>query len=120
MVISHENMFTIRQETVGLHLERSDDFPVMSCDNSQTNIRTLKGYDRNSSRNRRNTPVNGRNLSGKSWRLSGWNTASVFRMLFRCFPTGTGRHFLTWDDSLLKIKDFKDRAPHQKNFWRRR
>ena len=55
-------------------------------------------YDRNSSRNYRSTPVNGRNLSGKIPRLSGWNTAFIFRMLFRCFPTGTGRHFLTWAD----------------------
>ena len=35
-------------------------------------------------------------MSGKIRRLSGWNTASIFRMLFQCFPTGTGRPFLTW------------------------
>ena len=54
------------------------------------------GNRRNTPVNGRNTPVYDRNLSGKIRRLSGWNTASIFRMLFRCFPIGTGRHFLTW------------------------
>ena len=48
------------------------------------------------SRNRRNTPVNGRNLSGKIRRVSGWNTASIFRILFWCCPAGTGPYFSTW------------------------
>ena len=35
---------------------------------------------------------NRRNLAGKIRRLSGGNTASMFR----CFPAGTGSYFLTW------------------------
>ena len=42
------------------------------------------------------TTGNRRNLSGKILRLSGWNAASIFRMLFRCFSTRTGRHFFIW------------------------
>lgn len=63
---------------------------------SSKHVYSLSGKDRN-------TPVNGRNFSGKIQRLSGWNTAAIFRMLSWCSPAGTGRHFLTWDDITVLV-----------------
>jgi hypothetical protein len=31
-------MVTVRQEMVGIHQEKSGNFPVVSCENSQTNV----------------------------------------------------------------------------------
>ena len=41
MVMSHENIFTVRQEMTGSHQEISNDFPAISSESSQVNIRTL-------------------------------------------------------------------------------
>ena len=38
MFMGHQNMFTICQEMIEFHQEISDDFPAVSCENSQKNV----------------------------------------------------------------------------------
>ena len=102
MVIRHQKRVNILQEMVGIHQEKSDDFPTVSCENSQTNViihQETVGFHQEMVGIYQEIAGIRQEMAGIDQEKSGdFRPEYCFHVptFFRCFPAGTGPYFLTW------------------------